>query len=131
MQTVRFFHCSGADLMCMRLSRTRLYRSAGALSGLTFRREASRNLAAEGRTAVHAGENTPYRGETAKGWATRICGGVTLVWPKTGLRSSEMRARRKRSVIRRRVVRDADMAKLLGTTSVCRMGWVAASGLRH
>jgi hypothetical protein len=29
------------------------------------------------------------------------------------------------------VVRDADMAKLLGTTSVCRMGWVAASGLRH
>ena len=40
----------------------------------------------------------------------RICGEVRLVWPKTGFRSSRTPARRKRMVIRRRVVRDADMA---------------------
>jgi hypothetical protein len=28
-------------------------------------------------------------------------------------------------------MRDADMAKLLGTISVCPAGWVVASGLRH
>ena len=79
-----------------------------------------------------AGANTPpYRGKTAKAWGTLICGEVMAAWPKTGFRSSKTPARRKRRVMRRRGVRDADMAKLLGTISVCRKGWVAASGLRH
>jgi hypothetical protein len=61
----------------------------------------------------------------------RICGEVRLVWPKTGFRSRRIPARRKRTVIKRRVVEDADMAELLGTTSVCGVEGVAASGLRH
>src|SRR5258707_7823662 len=78
-----------------------------------------------------AGANAPlYRAKTAKGWATWVCGEGILAWPKTGF-SSRMPARRKRTVIRRRVVWDADMVKLLGTISVCRAEWVVASGLRH
>src|SRR5437868_7323882 len=61
----------------------------------------------------------------------RICGAVRLVWPKTGFRSSRMPAMRKRRVIRRMAVQEADMAELLGTSSVCRAGCFAASGLRH
>src|SRR5205823_8083699 len=52
----------------------------------------------------------------------RICGAVRLVWPKTGFRSSRMPAMRKRRVIRRMAVQEADMAELLGTSSVCRAG---------